>query len=237
MTKPFLYFLPGTMCDQTLWIKVWPHLEQNFELKALIIPQERSFEEMASVLTQQLPEEPVNLVGFSLGAYLGAFFAYRYPNRVKCLLSIANSPCALPEAELVQRRQTLAWLQHAEYKGAVASRIQQLLGATSQNDLSIIEHVQQMERSVGLDQLVPQLTASSERQDLTSFFEQTDIPVGFLYGTEDVLVNFEWMGRLLNANIHQRCVKNVGHMMPLEAPEVVAESIKMFFNTNPRHLG
>ena len=229
MSKPTLYFLPGTMCDETLWVDVWPELEAGFELVALAIPKENSFEKMAKALTSQLPGEPANLVGFSLGGYLASYFASCYPDRVKQLLNIANSPCGLPESELKQRRQTLAWLKHAEYKGAVAQRIQQLLGIKSKNDFDMIKHIQQMERSVGLEQLVPQLTASSERDDLTAFFQHTDIPVMFLFGSEDVLVNFGWFHSLSNPNIKQKYVEEVGHMMPLESPEVVAGAIKAFF--------
>ena len=233
MSKKPLYFLPGTMCDETLWHGLWPLLQEEFELVHLAIPQEASLVDMAQALAAEIEqirgEQPINLVGFSLGGYLAALYASLYPASVKRLLVMANSPCALPESELKQRRQIIAWLQHSMYKGATDARIQQLLGSKSKSDLALIRHIRQMERNLGLELLLPQLSASSIREDLTLFFARTQIPTRFVYGEQDVLVDPSWFTGLANPNVRAENLGDYGHMLPLEAPELVAEILLQQF--------
>ena len=234
MNKPRLYFLPGTMCDETLWHRLWPLLQEDFELVHLAIPQEASLVDMARALNTELGKihcvQPINLVGFSLGGYLAALYTSLYPASVERLLVMANSPCALPESELKPRRQIIAWLQHSIYKGATDARIQLLLGSKSQSDLALIRHIQQMERNLGLEQLLPQLSASSVREDLTSFFARTQIPTRFIYGKQDVLVDSSWFSGFTNPNVRAKDLGDYGHMLPLEAPELVGQQIRRHFN-------
>ena len=229
MSKKPLYFLPGTMCDVTLWRDVWPLLAESFELIHVPIPECESLEQMAESLRSQFAEEKVNLVGFSLGGYLATYFASRYPDCVERMLILANSPCALPESELEQRRKTLDWLKHVAYKGALDSRIRPLLGSSSRSNQELILHIQQMEHSLGLDQLRPQLAATSDREDLAVFLNQTRLPIHFLYGEQDILVNRAWFAQLTNPNISVRNCGDFGHMLPLEAPGVVARQICTIF--------
>jgi len=232
MIKPKLYLLPGTMCDATLWRHVAPSLEAQFELNFIAIPKETNLQAMVASLAAQLPDTKVNLAGFSLGGYLSALFTQSVPQRVERLMVVANSPCALPESELVQRRQTIAFLQKFEYRGATPMRINQLLGERSKDDSALIEHILQMEIAVGLDQLLPQLQATSERDDLSQFFAQTEVETKFVYGDEDVLVNAQWIESLANPYVSRKRLEQVGHMSPLEAPTLLAAEMLSFFNRN-----
>lgn len=224
MTKLSLYLLPGTMCDATLWRHLG-QLKDNFELHFVAIPKQPTLAAMVAELADTLPEEPCYLMGFSLGGYVSSLYAKTHPHRVKKLMVLANSPCSLPESELAQRRQTIAFLEKFQYKGAIDSRIQQLLGKNSQDNDEMIAHIQQMERNVGLEQIVPQLKATSIRDDLSEFFQSTAIATSFVYGDEDVLVNPKWFENLNNPHVSVRCLHKTGHMSPLESPEKVIESV------------
>ena len=232
MSKTKLLFLPGTMCDETLWHKLWPLLAADFDLQHIPIPKKASLAAMADALYRELGAGKFNLVGFSLGGYLASFFASRYPDSVAKLMVLANSPCALPQDELMQRQKIISWLAHTNYKGANAERIRPLLGIRGQKDEAMIAHIQQMEQNLGLEQLLPQLSATSEREDLLTFCNQTDIEVRFVFGQQDILVRKAWYDNITNPKAQVTNVGEFGHMLPLEAPKEVARQILGYFCVN-----
>lgn len=238
-----LFCLPGTMCDTTLWAQLEACISDDISLVKLAIPERDSFDEMLNELSAQLPDTHFHLVGFSLGGYLATLFASRYPTRIASLTVLSNSPTALPAAELEQRQNTIRYLQHFAYQGAPSARINHLLARQNHNDEAIIQHIQQMERNLGLERLLPQLTATSKREDLSVFVDQSEIPMHFIYGDEDALVDEVWMALRVDKRKQEQKqeqtkrlkvskLEGVGHMSVLEAPQQVAGLLHEFFAKN-----
>lgn len=85
-----LYLLPGTQCDDRLWEPLTAILPETIRLHPLSIPMNLNFEGIAQHLCGELPEHPVNLLGFSLGGYTAADFIVDSPLRVFILTSITE---------------------------------------------------------------------------------------------------------------------------------------------------
>jgi 2-succinyl-6-hydroxy-2,4-cyclohexadiene-1-carboxylate synthase len=84
-------------------------------------PEVDGFEAEVARLARLLPEEPVALVGYSLGARLALGIAVRYPNRVQSAVLISVNPGLRSGAEREARReQDRRWIELLETRGLEA---------------------------------------------------------------------------------------------------------------------
>ncbi|MCZ4303260.1 alpha/beta hydrolase [Zoogloeaceae bacterium G21618-S1] len=215
--------IPGTMCDARLWHRLLPHLP-GVPWVHLPIPDDPDIDRLVSALAASLPAGRVNLFGFSLGGYLAAALACRYPARVDGLFICGNSPRALPDSEIRQRQQLLVWLARGGYQGLSDHKIAQMVSNASRADQAIGQCMKDMDAGLGQAVLAQQLGATTERPDLLAAVAALPCSVWMAFGEEDGLVNRNWV-RALQTRAPRTVVHEVpgaGHMLPLEAPEVLA---------------
>lgn len=215
-----VYFLPGTMCDQRMWQPMLASLDVNIEAHFLAIPLRDSIEAIVDDIVLKLPKTAVNLVGFSLGGYLAAALALRYPERVLNLIVIANMPCALPDAEVKERTRTINWLKTHGYKGIPKKRVLNLLDPSHENNHAIISIIQQMDADFGGQVLTQQLKATTLRENLFELLPQLSVNKYFCVGESDTLVS---LNALVDYTQTDRLAQlmilpKTGHMLPLESP-------------------
>lgn len=227
MTK-HLYFLPGTMCDERLWVPMLQAFEARhkgaYQYHFLTIPSEQTIDEIIEKLNQQLPNEPFTLIGFSLGGYLASAFTVKYPEKIEKLIVLSNMPCALPEKEIKERSRTVAWVKKHGYKGIPTRRILPLLDKSCHSNDDIIETIKVMDATLGGDTLVHQLRATTMRENL--FIALANLPVEQYYcvGRNDSLVSIQALENFTERG--KKCslliTESAGHMLPLEKPIDVA---------------
>ena len=231
MTK--LYCLPGTLCTSLLWHKVQPLLTPQYQIHPVSIPNHLNFEQIAQQLLIQ-GDAPKHWVGFSLGAYIAAFFASRFPQSVASLTLIANSPTALPQKEIEQRYAALSLVEKYGYKGTPKSRLASLLSPpTLAPPSQTNEHLATliaMHNALGEETFLSQYRHTTEREDLADALLQLPCPVQFYYAIDDPLINTHWMQQLQQRGPHIRFVQaqGSGHMLPLEQAEGLAQVIRDF---------
>ncbi len=227
MTKPRLYFIPGTQCDERVWQKLWPKLS-DFELIHLPIPNGANVDELASKIAAEIKEEQVSLIGFSLGGHLAARLAQLAPEKVGRLFLIANSPCPLPEEELSYRAGTLKWIAEHGYTGIGRGRLRKLIDPANWDQADIQACIKSMDSDLGAAVLVAQLEATTQRDGLLEGFRQLQTPVTLCFGESDYLIDHHYLNRncAQNHRLKQIEVPSCGHMMPLEQAGQTAERIK-----------
>jgi pimeloyl-ACP methyl ester carboxylesterase len=218
------------MCDQLIWSKVWPSLESQFELIHIPIPSEDNIDTLLSSLSASMPEQDINLIGFSLGGYLATCLAELKPERFNKVLIVANSPCALPDEEMQQRLQAINWLKRFPYRGITQQKVNSMLAEQVSDRAGLTSIIEQMEQNLGYHRLLEQLQATSHRLDKSSFLASKQSRFQFCFGDEDKLVQKEWLTQLaLEHGIVATEVSNCGHMMPLEQPERLVEITRKYF--------
>ncbi len=221
-----IYCLPGTMCTADLWLDLRTNLPADIELRHLAIPQQASVEDIVDTLAAQLPDQ-AHLLGFSLGGYLAASIACRYPSRVARLSLISNTPCALSDKERTARQATLNWLSHYRYGGLTNAKAATLLDPSSRND-ERIQRIIQMDADLGADVLLQQLKATTERFDLADPLVALGIPIHFFVSREDPLINHSWLHALVARStlMNATFVEGSGHMLPMEQPDRITNYLK-----------
>ena len=219
------------MCDHHLWQTCLEHLPKDVELIHLAIPMGNSIDEIVTALDKQLPNEKINLSGFSLGGYLASAYALKYPDKVRKLLLISNMSYSLPEAELKERSRTIDYLKTHGYSGIPTKRIMALLHPHAHRNQTIIHCIRAMDKALGKEMLIHQLTVTTQRENLLVKLPTLTLPVQFLIGDHDPLVKLSRIESMVEKsnNISLSVLSDTGHMLPLEQPQKCSKNMMEFF--------
>ncbi|MDC0603546.1 alpha/beta hydrolase, partial [Aliiglaciecola sp.] len=98
-------FLPGTQCDERIWMPVWKRL--NCTNRSYVPLQWAETLEQMLALTQDRVdsfEGKVNLVGYSMGGYIASLVAKANPDKINALTLIGYDPNGLDKQELSNRK-------------------------------------------------------------------------------------------------------------------------------------
>ncbi|PWJ44861.1 alpha/beta fold hydrolase [Sediminitomix flava] len=229
-TDQEIYFLSGTMCDDRLWEKVWNTLPENISPKYIDTTACHSFQEIDETIESALPQKKVTLVGFSMRGYAALRFAINFPDRLDKLILIASSAKGLDRDELKLRSQTIEYLKNHPYKGISILRVRQFLAPENQQNQEYADTIKAMDKSLGKEVLIRQLTATSERVSLEDELSKISIPVLLVGSDHDSLVKWsdleEMNSKIPNAKLVK--IEKAGHMIPLENAEQLSDELITF---------
>jgi pimeloyl-ACP methyl ester carboxylesterase len=228
--KHKIVFIPGTACDERLWERLWPLLNQQFELQHLAIPRGDDIGQIVASLSPEFNKKTVNLLGFSLGGYLASSLSLAYPLCVRKLMLVGSSPSRLSEHEVAERSRVIAWIKRYGYSGIQRRRIKAYLHGQHQNHSSIIDIIKAMDAGFGQHALLEQLSITVNRKDLSASLMAAAIPTFFCYGDHDKLVNRALIQALcMDSDLFNlKQITGAGHMLPLEQPEKLAQCIEQW---------
>lgn len=230
--KEKIYFIPGLMTDERLWKRVIPLLENDYEIVHVPIPRSEDFDEIIDILFNEIKEEKINLLGFSLGGYIASYFAITYPNRVKRIFMVAATPGATNEAEIERRKEKFAIIEKEGF-GLSYEKALSLVEEINKNDEDLIQTIIDMFNDLGKNCFISQLTSTFYRKDLFEDLIHQDFPIWIFYSENDRLLNKEALKRLTTTTHNIKMIKREGlsHNIPLEAPFDFASNVKSWMNS------
>lgn len=226
-------FLPGTLCDERIFMPCWQYLDVPYQAYVPL--------QWADDLNQMLAlghdrlayfDEPVHLVGYSMGGYLAALIALEAPAKIASLTLIGNTAQALPDSELTQRKNLLAALKQAKFKGMSDKQITTMLHKDNRQNQALIALIREMEQDLGMATLSSQLSATSQRKNLIPQLAQCQFKIRFITGEQDHLASEQQL------QVAQQQIKNssvtiitiAGHMLPIEQPKQLADYLARSIN-------
>ncbi|MFQ3237229.1 MAG: pimeloyl-ACP methyl ester carboxylesterase [Paraglaciecola sp.] len=219
-----MVFFPGTLCDERVFMACWREL--NLTQRAYVPLQwAENLEQMLALGEDRLGyfEQPVHLVGFSMGGYVAAHVALKNAPRVASLTLIGNYPGPLTEQECTARQQILRSINKGQYSAMSASRLKQFVHSSC--DPEVLKTIKQMEADLGVSVLAHHISALTERQDLSEKLSKADFPLHILVGEQDQLASPDKLRQMCTTspNSHFKQITGAGHMLPLEQPGAMAE--------------
>lgn len=217
------------MCTAQLWDFVCADLKQ-YECVFIDTTSATSFSAIDVLLNETL-EERANVVAFSMGAYAAMHFAVSNPDRIQRMIIVAASAKGLDAKELQLRKSTIDFLENHNYKGISTARALQFLHLKNHQNNELVQVIKDMDADLGKEVLVRQLKATSLRVDLTEKLQNIQAKIHVIAAKEDGLVNIDdvkyTQQQFAKATIS--ILKNCGHMIPLEMPDLVRNTILQFF--------
>lgn len=219
--------LPGLMTDERLWSRLKPILNDKYELIHLPLPLTRDFDKACEELNKKINDDKINLLGFSMGAYLASYFTIKYPKKVDKLMIVAGTPSSMNQDEIERRKLTLKQMENLGFKGLSYKKAQSLLEDCNKNDEELISIVQDMFSSLGKDVYTIQMETTFKRIDIYDDLLKLTIPIKFFYSSEDRLLTHNSLSKIKkeHLNIEKICREGTSHMIPLEFPNELAKVI------------
>ena len=232
--KP-LVLVHGYPLDHTIWDKILPLLENNFDIitpdlrgfgQSDVVESQYSIADMAADiagLLDQLGIEKTTIAGHSMGGYVSLAFARAYPERVLGLGLVASQAPADPP-ERKQGRYDAA----AEIMKTGVEPVAESMPAKLTPD----ERVQAFVRGLIAEQqptgLAGALKAMAERDDSTSALSGFKFPVAIVHGEVDELIPVQRAQEIKAAIPHAALMElsGVGHMPMMENPQITATTLK-----------
>ncbi len=224
--KEKIYLLPGLMTDERLWQRLRPFLEEEYELIHIPLPLTEDFEEAALKLEELITDEKINLLGFSLGAYLASYFTAKNPHRVNRLFLVAGSPAETKKDEIERRTKTLEQMNNFGFKGLATKKILSLIEKSEDEEL--INIIKDMFLDLGHEVYNVQMRSSFNRRNFNEKLISLSIPIRIFYSTEDRLFSHSVLENFKDEHQHITKISREGtsHMLPLEFPEQLSFEIK-----------
>jgi pimeloyl-ACP methyl ester carboxylesterase len=217
--------LPGNMCDARLWTEavrgVLPGaIDADLTLDDSVIA-------MAERTLNSVPG-PLLPVGFSMGAIVAVEMWHQAPDRIGGLVLLGyNATADLLERALHRPNQQAEVRQGGLERVLVEEMKPNYLGARHRSDAALLELLRDMGMGLGPEVFVRQSEALRLRPDRRDILARIGVPVLLGCGAEDALCppawHDDWAARIAEAD--RFTIEGAGHMLPLEAPETLADHI------------
>ncbi|WP_198306277.1 alpha/beta fold hydrolase [Arcobacter vandammei] len=230
--KEKIYFIPGLMTNEKLWKRVLPKIEDSFEIIYLKIPRSTNFDEINEILSKQIKDEKINLLGFSLGGYIASYFSIKFPQRVKRLFMLSSTPAKTSDVELARRREKLEFAKLNDEISLDLQKAKSLVEEQNIDDLDLLQTIVEMFNEMGKEEFISQLESTFNRVDLSKELKELNLPVTMFYSSDDRLLDSEAINKLENEKHNITLIKRVGtsHNIPLEFPEELEKNIRNWMN-------
>ena len=226
-----LIFVPGLMCDHTVWDPLQPYLPAQNSSRVVDHGDANSLVQMAMQLLQHAPPKFL-LAGHSMGARVVLEVVRLAPERVGgvALLDTGYLPKASGSAgeEEVRKRQRL--LQIANHDGVrVMARdwVQGMVHPDRLIDHELIERILAMFERKDAEIFSKQIHALIQRPDATEVLQSLRVPTLILCGQQDTWsppVQHQAMHALVPHSTFE-VIDHAGHMAPMEKPQEVADAV------------
>lgn len=212
-------FLPGLLCDQTLWRPQISALSDRVAPMVADLTLDEDVRDMAARVLAAAPPR-FSLAALSMGGYVALEIMRRSPERVRRLALIDTSATPDTAERAERRRASLANTEQGRFLG-VTSRLMDTLVHPSKTDGPVADSLRAMAGRVGGEAFRRQQTAILNRPDARDILPAIHVPTLIAVGDEDRLtppsVAAEMHRLIPGARLHvfERC----GHLPVLEQPD------------------
>lgn len=236
-----IVFLPGNLCDERIWLSCWRHLTIH-DRRYVPLQWANSFDEMLMLVGDRLQSYhedgkprsvPCHLIGFSMGGYIAAQYAFRHPQSVASLTLIGTSANGLTPQEIDQRKHIVTAIKQRRYRGMTETRLKQFVHPNNLTpDLRNV--IQDMNNDLGSGVLKAHIESTTPRPAFSKDLAKLTCPIHFVAAQQDQIAPLKSLQQnqkaVFGSQLH--IIKQVGHMMLLERPEAVAAVIQKIISAN-----
>ncbi len=188
-----------------------------------------SLDEMLSLSTDRVErhQQPVHLVGFSMGGYVACRLIEQIPmDQIASVILIGYAPQGLSKQEVTQRQLLIKTIDQGKYAGMTKSRLSVFVHKNHMLDPLVADEVVAMDKDLGGNVLRCHLSSTTPRPDVQPIvraFARQGGKVHFIGAQDDRIAP---ASKLLDAAAQTqkascKIFSNSAHMLPLEQPEAL----------------
>lgn len=226
-------FLPGTLCDERIWQPVWQAM--NIQQRAYVPLQwAESMEHMLALSADRINsfEEPVHLIGFSMGGYVAALSALDKANaeNIASITLVAYNPYGLTDVETNARLQMLKSIKQKKLKGLDNQRLAQYFTSEELTQPELVQPILDMEADLGNSVLYAHMNSTTPRQDLAKQLSKLSIKQHWLSAQYDKIAPALSIQKYCQQTKQATLThyENTGHILPLTRTFELAKDLGNF---------
>jgi pimeloyl-ACP methyl ester carboxylesterase len=220
--RPPLVFLPGLLCDATLFDSQIERLAERWRILTPSIGAATSLDALADSVLDRLPDRSV-LIGLSMGGRIALSICSRHPERCLALALIATSARPEEGARRDRRLKAANFLERLGGARRAEDYLPLLLSGYAFTAPAMRETVYEMATRIPVGDVIAQIRAVSNRPDFREALPRLDLPALVMCGADDtdtpVELHREMADLLPRATLS--VIPDCGHLPPLEQPEIV----------------
>jgi len=226
-----LVLLHGFLESLEIWDDFSEELSHEFKVLTIDLPGHGKSEAIAEMHSMELMAEMVKsvlehlkiqecvMIGHSMGGYVAAAFASKYPEYLRGIGFFHSSVYAdSPDAK--QNRERMIELVNSDRTGFIRKFIPDLFAPANRNRLSReIVRLQVAATSISKTSIIAALAGMKERNDHQRTIAVMDVPVLFILGKEDQRIPIDRVMEMVALPKHSEVLilSDVGHMGYMEA--------------------
>lgn len=214
-----LVFLPGMVCDERLWQWHMEQFEEEHDTEYVNLQLGQNIENYFDAIHDKIVPGST-LIGFSMGGYVATEYAIQFPERIKKLILVGSDPRGFTQAKIKQRERLIKKAQESTID---LMPDEQLKFYLYKDFLSTpaASLTQQMAHDAGQEVYIHQMHATLYRENKLTELQKTGLPVHSIMGEDDKIAPPKDIDALKKAGIQLEVLKQCGHMIPLEQPDLL----------------
>jgi len=230
-SSPHTLFLPGMMCDERLFAPQIATTDARTERQCVAFDAHDSIEAMAATTLAHAADEPVVLVGLSMGGIVAMECLRQQPDRVHAIVLIDTNHLAESPERREARVPQIARALAGELDTVLIDEMKPLyLAPSNRHDEALLALVLDMARTLGPEVFAAQSKALAARRDYTAVLAAWRGPALLLCGEHDALCPPS-RHRDMQALMPQAelvVIPDAGHLPTLETPRTLGPLLERF---------
>lgn len=235
-----LLFLHGFLENHSLWNNVAAHFSQKYRVITVdllghgatgctgYVHTMEDHADMLFGLISHLRLRKINVVGHSMGGYIGLAFAELYPDHVKSLTLINSTSRADSEERKINRDRAMDVVKK-NASTFIRMATQNLFDAPTHDRIKDqIDQFTEEALRTPLQGVIASLQGMKIRMDREALLHFGPYPKLMIAGEKDTIMPLEELKEETDGTEVQLEVIPCGHVAPLETPELVIEKLKSF---------
>lgn len=226
MSKTDVLFLPGMLCDASLFAQQATDLAEMARVEVADLSRSDSVSAMATDVLNQTRSERFALIGFSLGGYVALEIMRRAPQRVTALALLDTS--ARPDTpEATAARRDLMQRAQNDFPGVIEAMMPRMAHPSRIDTPELRGVILSMAMGLGKEAFLRQQRAIIDRPDSRPTLARIGVPTLVLCGRDDQITPVE-LHQEMAAGIPGAAleiIEECGHLSPLDQPVRVTQAL------------
>lgn len=231
--KEKLVLIPGTLCDERLWMHQIEHLQDLVDPIVAEIKTENSIEKVASSILQQVEGE-FSVAGLSMGGMVALEMMKQGGERVRKLALLDTNPYPPTPEQKESFQRNIDMCQAGDFEMVFSTFIfPNLLTKKGKENAELASIVESMASTIGPNSYINQLTALKNREGYVDILRNIQCLTLVLTGEQDVLcpvkLHQEMAEHIQDSKLV--VVEDCGHLSSLEKKEDVTQAMREWLLT------
>lgn len=230
---PPLILLPGTLCDERLWVDVLPQLNGLTDCQTVTWGSaECSVSAAAERILREAPPS-FAIAGMSMGGSVALELCAQAPHRVEALALISCQPRGDSKEGADARSTFLSYAAEFGMSALIRERLwPNYVHSTRLSDQALLDAVCAMAERAGILSYQSQHRLLASRRDHSATLASLQVPVAIVSGDSDLLCTPAQQVEMLTMSRFARSteIKKCGHLSPLEDPGSVSTALCSWLN-------